>query len=75
VSSKRERRLRSCQNKVRHPTKEKAEEALQSMFDTVDRDDHNHDMETLEVYECWYCLGYHIGHNRNVLRNKLKRGG
>ena len=56
MSSKRRIKRRSCTGKVRHVDSAAARKALRA---TV-RHDEEH--QTMNVYHCRFCGGYHIGH-------------
>lgn len=54
-----------CSRKIRHESQEAAEQQLVSMLTrmrvVVERD-------TLAVYQCPYCEGWHVGHNKYLRR-------
>lgn len=52
MSSKRGRRRKACQGKVRHETKEAA---LKALVKTVTDD-------PIRAYLCHHCKGWHVGH-------------
>ena len=49
-----------CKGKITHTTVELAAAARQSLIDD------GGDAETLEVYQCFACQGFHVGHKRKA---------
>lgn len=52
-----------CRDKIRHPSRGKAEAALRALCQKQPED-----AARLVAYLCIYCDGFHVGHKRKVRR-------
>ena len=66
MASKRALRRKSCAAKVRHPTKELADEALTLLKQKGRR------AQIVRAYNCDFCGGWHLGHPRRRKRTRRK---
>ena len=60
-------RDRACGKKYRHATRK---DAITHMESLQKRDGVNYGGKGLNVYRCWYCQHWHVGHTRRIERKQ-----